>query len=208
MSTTLVLRSDTGVTLPLDPHRWHDEATPVERDLLAGVTGPVLDVGCGPGRLVVGLARRGTVALGIDPAPGAVEIARRRGAPVLQRSVFDAVPGQGRWRTVLLVDGNIGIGGDPVRLLQRCRSLLAPGGTVIAEVEAPGVGLARHRARLERGGTHGPWFPWAVVGRDALPGIAGRAGLGVADVVHAPGEQRWFARLVIGPDAVDHRAIA
>src|SRR5581483_275296 len=146
----LLLRSDTGRTLPLDPHRWHDEATPAERDLLAALTGPVLDVGCGPGRLVVGLARRGTVALGIDPAPGAVEIARRRGAAVLQRSVFDPVPGQGRWRTVL-----------------------------IAEVEAPGAGLARHRARLERGATRGPWFPWAVVGTDALPAVAGAAGLRV-----------------------------
>jgi SAM-dependent methyltransferase len=204
----LLLRSDTGRTLPLDPHRWHDEATPAERDLLAGLSGPVLDVGCGPGRLVVGLARRGTVALGIDPAPGAVEIARRRGAPVLQRSVFDAVPGQGRWRTVLLVDGNIGIGGDPVRLLQRCGSLLAPGGTVIAEVEAPGAGLARHRARLERGDTCGPWFPWAVVGTDALPGVARRAGLLVAGVVHAPGEQRWFAHLLTGPHTGDDRAAA
>ncbi len=206
--TALVLRSDTGRTLPLDPHRWHDEATPAERDLLASVAGPVLDVGCGPGRLVVGLARRGTVALGIDPAPGAVEIARRRGAAVLQRSVFDTVPGQGRWRTVLLVDGNVGIGGDPVRLLQRCRSLLAPGGTVIAEVEAPGAGLAQHRARLERGGTCGPWFPWAVVGTDALPGITGPAGLLVADLVHARNEQRWFAHLVTGPDTLDTRAIA
>src|SRR5581483_5326616 len=136
------------------------------------------------------------VALGIDPAPGAVEIARRRGAPVLQRSVFDPVPGQGRWRTVLLVDGNIGIGGDPVRLLQRCRTLLAPSGTVIAEVEAPGAGLAHHRARLERGGTCGPWFPWAVVGTDALPAVAGGAGLLVAGLVHVPAEQRWFAHLL------------
>ena len=77
------------------------------------MAGPVLDVGCGPGRLVLGLAQRGTVALGVDPAPAAVALARSRGAPVLQRSVFDPLPGQGRWRTVLLADGNIGIGGDP-----------------------------------------------------------------------------------------------
>lgn len=196
--TTLVLRSHDGRALPLDPHRWHDEATPAERDLLAMVRGPVLDVGCGPGRLVVGLVRQGTVALGIDPAPGAVEIARRRGAPVLQRSVFDVVPGHGRWRTVLLVDGNIGIGGNPVRLLDRCRSLCAPGGTVIAEVEPPGVGFAPHRARLERGSTHGPWFPWAVVGVDAVAAIAGSAGLRVDDVAHARDEQRWFAHLIAG----------
>ncbi|MEW6471311.1 MAG: methyltransferase domain-containing protein [Actinomycetota bacterium] len=202
----LVLRSHDGRALPLDAHRWHDEATPAERALLALLSGPVLDVGCGPGRLVVGLARRGTVALGIDPAPGAVEIARRRGAPVLQRSVFDVVPGQGRWRTVLLVDGNIGIGGDPVRLLQRCRALCAPAGTIVAEVEPPGVGFARHRARLERGATHGPWFPWAVVGVDALAGVAAPAGLRVRRVVHVEDEQRWFAHLIAGDGSSDRAA--
>ena len=36
-----------------------------------------------------------------------------RGVNVLERSVFAGVPGQGRWRSVLLLDGNIGIGGDP-----------------------------------------------------------------------------------------------
>lgn len=203
--TGLVLRSLDGDALPLDPHRWHDGATPAERDLLALIGGPVLDVGCGPGRLVVALTRRGTVALGIDPAPGAVEIARRHGAPVLQRSVFDVVPGQGRWRTVLLVDGNIGIGGDPVRLLRRCRALCAPGGTVIAEVEAPGVGFAPHRARLERGSTHGPWFPWAVVGADAVAVIAASAGLRVDKVVFAREEQRWFVHLMAGEGGVDDR---
>jgi len=204
--TALVLRSLDGRALPLDPHRWHDDATPAEGRLLAGLRGPVLDVGCGPGRLVVDLLRRGIPALGIDPAPAAVELARRRGAPVLQRSVFDTIPGQGRWRTVLLVDGNIGIGGDPVRLLRRCRALCGPGGTVIAEVEAPGTGLAHHRARLERGGRHGPWFPWTVVGVDALVGVAHMAGLRLSHVTHAPDEHRWFAHLVDKLTADDDRA--
>ena len=71
----LVLRSDDGRALPLDPSRWHAEPTVAEWELLGRLSGPVLDVGCGPGRLVSGLARRGTVALGLDPAPGAVELA-------------------------------------------------------------------------------------------------------------------------------------
>src|SRR5204863_7462240 len=97
------------------------EPTAPEEARLAAMAAPVLDVGCGPGRLVVGLARRGAVALGVDPAPAAVALARGRGAAVLQRSVFDPLPGHGRWRTIVLADGNIGIGGDPVRLLRRCR---------------------------------------------------------------------------------------
>ena len=47
-----------------------------------------------------------------------------------------------QWRTVLLADGNVGIGGDAVRLLRRVRALLAPGrpGPVRA---APWTGDAR-----------------------------------------------------------------
>jgi hypothetical protein len=124
-----------------------------------------------------------------------VELARRRGAPVLLRSVFDPVPGQGRWRTVLLVDGNIGIGGDPVHLLRRCRTLAAPDGTIVVEVEAPGVAWQRERARLEAGARQGPWFSWAVVGADAIHDLAAAAGLVVRRLHHAAAEGRWFAHL-------------
>jgi len=191
----VVLRSAGGELLPLDPARWHREPSAVEKTLLENIAAPVLDVGCGPGRLVIGLGRLGVPALGVDTAPAAVDLARRRGAAVLLRSVFGPVPGSGRWRTVLLLDGNIGIGGDPVRLLERCRQLAARRGTVVVEVDAPGTGWSRHRARLERGAEHGPWFPWAVVGADAIGAVAEDAGLEVQKVEPASGEPRWFAHL-------------
>ena len=193
----VVLRAEDGTALPLDPVRWHAEPTAGEEALLAGLVAPVLDVGCGPGRLVVALSRRGAVALGVDPAPAAVALARDRGAAVLQRSVFDPLPGAGRWRTVLLADGNIGIGGDPVRLLARCRELLAPGGTVVVEVEPPdsGAGWRRYRVRLERGARSGPWFPWAVVDAGAIARLAARAGLELRRLQPIPEEGRWFAHL-------------
>ncbi len=65
--------------------------------------------------------------LGIDVVPEAVEQTRRRGASALQRDLFDALPGEGRWQTALLADGNVGIGGDPVALLARTRDLVQPG---------------------------------------------------------------------------------
>jgi len=199
----VVLRADDGTALPLDPARWHAEPSPAEEALLRAMAPPVLDVGCGPGRLVLGLARRGAVALGVDPAPAAVALARDRGAAVLQRSVFDPLPGAGRWRTILLADGNIGIGGDPVRLLRRCRQLLAPEGTIVVEVEAPpamirfrdGAGWQRYRVRLERGDRSGPWFDWAVVGTGGIAGLAARAGLELRRLQPIAEEGRWFAHL-------------
>ncbi len=193
-NSDVVLRGDTGLLLPLEVSRWHAQATRGERRLLAGLSGPVLDVGCGPGRIVEGLARRGVVVLGVDPAPAAVALARRRGCAVVQRSVFEPLLGEGRWASLLLLDGNLGIGGDPVRLLRRCRSLIAPTGVVVAEVEPPGWGWLRCRARLERAGELGPWFDWSVVGADAIAGVAGAAGLAVRSVA-ADTDGRWFARL-------------
>ncbi|MBW3573321.1 MAG: class I SAM-dependent methyltransferase [Actinobacteria bacterium] len=190
------LWSDDGHRLPLDAARWHGEPSPLEHRLLVGLAGPVLDVGCGPGRMVAALAQLGVAALGVDPAPGAVGLARRRGARVLQRSVFDLLPAQGRWRSVLLLDGNLGIGGDPVRLLRRCRALAAPGGTIVAEVQGPGQRTHRCRARLERERGHGSWFLWAVVGADAVAPVAAAAGLHVARLQHDDGEHRWLAHLV------------
>jgi SAM-dependent methyltransferase len=204
-----VLRADDGTVLPLDPGRWHAEPSAAEEALLAHAASPVLDVGCGPGRLVLGLARRGAVALGVDPAPAACALARDRGASVLQRSVFDPLPGQGRWRTILLADGNIGIGGDPPRLLRRCRELLAEDGTVMVEVEAPAsariaphpsatrpdAGWRPYRVRLERGDQSEPWFMWAVVDADAIAGFATAAGLQLLRLEHIVAENRWFAHL-------------
>jgi SAM-dependent methyltransferase len=201
VSAFLELHLADGSIRPLHPDRWYGKPSPGEMQLLHGIAGPVLDVGCGPGRLVVGLGRLGVVALGIDPAPGAVQACRRRGAPVLQRSVFQRLPAEARWRTVLLADGNIGIGGDPVRLLARCRGLTDAEGHVLVELAPPGTGVHRHRARLECGQTVGPWFDWAEVGVDAIEEVARAAGLAPINYQQMVGERRWFATLVAAQSA-------
>lgn len=82
-----------------------------------------------------GAARSGVPALGIDVNPAAVLRGRVAGGVLLHRSVFDRVPGQGRWSTALLVDGSVGIGGAPAALFTRVRELLVPGGLLLVEVE-------------------------------------------------------------------------
>ena len=139
-------------------------------------TGPTLDVGCGPGRMTRLLAERGVIVLGIDVVPEAIWRTRGRGAVAMLRDVFDRVPAEGRWGTVLLADGNLGIGGDPSRLLTRLRHLLAPGGLVVADVAPPGTGLRTGTVRLTAGGLTSEPFPWAVVGADAVATVARDAG--------------------------------
>jgi SAM-dependent methyltransferase len=194
LESPVVLRAHTGETLELDLGRWHDPATDEEAAILDTVEGPVIDLGCGPGRLVVRLASQRVPALGVDSSPSAISLARMRGATVLQRDIFGPLPGEGRWGTALLFDGNLGIGGDPVRLLRRCRELTGGQGEVVAEVEPPGAGWRRLTAWFERDGRRSQSFAWAVVGADAIAGLARKAGFGVAALAPTP-SGRWFARL-------------
>lgn len=153
-----------------------------------------IDVGCGPGRLVAEISARRVPAMGIDVSTEAVRQTRIRGALALRRDVFGTVPGEGRWAYALLADGNLGIGGDPVRLLGRLSHLLAPGGSVIAEVADHGVGLVRDRRRLRVEGRLSSYFEWAVVGLDAIEDVATQAGLRVVSTQSVGG--RHTATLV------------
>ncbi len=187
------LRSDTGEVLSLRIDSWIGEATAAERELLISAPAPVLDVGCGPGRAVVALAEEGTPAMGVDAAPNPVRMARERGAPVLERSIFDPLPATGRWGSAILLDGNIGIGGDPRALLRRLAELLRPGGLVLAEVQPPGSALRRLRVRIERDGQFSQWFRWSLVGAADLADLA----VPWFQPSHVSCiDQRWFARLV------------
>lgn len=197
MTETLVaathLRVDDGRVLELDVARWMGAADPVDEKLLDRARGPVLDVGCGPGRHVRALHIRGVTALGLDVSPTAVALARRRGAPVVRRSVFEALPGHGRWRTALLLDGSVGIGGDPVALLHRVRELLHPRGRVLVEVEPSHVPTESMVVRIETHLRQGPWFPWARVSVEGIDELVTEAGFRAAETWEDCG--RWFSAL-------------
>ncbi len=173
-----MLRSD-GHEVPLAVSRWRADAAGEDGWLLDRCTGPVLDLGCGPGRLVAALARRGIPALGVDTSAAAVAQSRARGAAVLHRDLFASLPCTGGWQHVLLADGNIGIGGDPVRLLRRAATMLQPGGTLLVETDPdPDAGWTGI-ARLCTADGSGPPLPWAVLGAAVLREVAAAAGLRV-----------------------------
>ncbi|WP_067697736.1 methyltransferase domain-containing protein [Nocardia jejuensis] len=157
--------------------------------------GPTVDLGCGPGRLAALLTRRGVAALGVDISPMAVAMTRRRGVPALRRDLFGPLPGTGRWAYALLADGNLGIGGDPLRILRRARDLLAPDGVAIVEFARPGTGLIIERIRLEAPSGVGEWFPWARVGIERAETLTAAAGLRVLTTATVSGRPiAWLAR--------------
>jgi SAM-dependent methyltransferase len=189
----LVLRASDGRCWLFPVTRWASPPDAADRALLARCDGPTLDVGCGPGRLVGGLACRGIPALGVDPSPAAVRSSLTRGGMALRRSVFDRLPGEGRWHRVLLIDGNIGIGGDVPALLTRIAALTDPRGQALIETE-PSTVDETIQVRLEHpDGRQGERWQWARVGGPALRRYARSAGLTV--IAQWCQEGRSFAAL-------------
>ncbi|WP_308312917.1 methyltransferase domain-containing protein [Streptomyces sp. ISL-1] len=189
----LSLRDANGWHLPLDVARWCARADACDLALLRRCAGPVLDIGCGAGRLVEALARRGHRALGIDLCPSAVNSTMGRGGAALCRSVFASLPNEGHWGTALLLDGNIGIGGDPQRLLERIRALVHDQGFLLVETSAAEVD-GRHRVRLHDGRRAlCATFPWATVGCTALTRYGQAAGWTAVDRWSTAGGRHFAA---------------
>jgi len=201
--TRLCLRDERGAVLAGDPQRWLGPTAVEDERLLDRAVGPVLDIGCGPGRHVLALAERGVEALGIDVTPFAVGLARGRGANVIEGSIFGSVPGAGTWGTALLLDGNVGIGGDPVALLASVASVLAPGGRVLVELAAPGPLDGPQRARVEHDDLAGPWFGWATVSTACISAVAATAAMELT--ASWSGGGRWFAQLDTGSPIRERR---
>ncbi|MFE9256620.1 class I SAM-dependent methyltransferase [Streptomyces sp. NPDC006879] len=193
----LFLRRSDGWLLPLEVERWCEAPDTADWSVLGRCRGAVLDIGCGPGRLVAALAARGHRALGIDVSPEAVARTVRSGASALCRSVFDPLPGEGRWDTSLLIDGNIGIGGDPTALLRRMAAVTAPGGVLIAECAALEVDERCEVRVVDGHGSRGAPFEWARVGVRALHAHAEASGWGTLRQWTVQG--RHFVELGRGP---------
>lgn len=189
---SLVPDDDATAAELLDLPRWVAAADEVDLVALDHLTGPVLDVGCGPGRMVRAALDAGLQACGLDVSPAAVTYCRSAGLPVLQRSVFDPLPLEGRWSGLLLLDGNVGIGGDVAALLARCRALLRPGGALVAEAHPDRTRDAAALWRVrDAAGDVSAAFRWSQVGVPAL--LRAADDLVAEDVWCAGG--RWFVRL-------------
>lgn len=186
-------------TLPV--HRWLAVADAVDREALSRFSralpraADVLDLGCGPGRHTAELHLRGVRALGIDASAVAVALAQRRGAPALRADALGPLPGGSHgWDGLLLLDGNVGIGGDPLPLLCRVRELLRPTGRVLVELD-PRDATDAGPARLGLGRATSSPFPWARLGGSCVSDVARCADLSVQDRWTRAG--RAFAVLVL-----------
>ncbi|MGO4255028.1 methyltransferase domain-containing protein [Marmoricola sp. RAF53] len=179
-----------GALRRLPVEDWRRTATNADRRILEACAGTTLDIGCGPGRMAEALTDMGRHVLGIDIVDEAVRQAQARGVAALRRDVFAPIPAEGSWDSVLVADGNIGIGGDPQRLLDRVTGLVRLGGTVVVDLDPPGAGVRHTTLRIATDEARSREFRWAIVGADAWTGLARRAGLAMASV--QTDHDRWY----------------
>lgn len=134
----------------------------------AGLAGRrVLDVGCGGGLLAEGMARRGARVIGIDLAPGALEVARLHALEsgiavdyrqVAAESLADAEPASFDLVTCLEMLEHVP---DPPSIMAALARLVRPGGDVVcstinrnAKAFALAIVGAEYVLRLLPMGTH------------------------------------------------------
>lgn len=115
-----------------------DALSPVDRrrieEWAGGVTGAILDAGCGPGHLTAYLADLGHDASGIDPADAFVEIARERhpGITYLQGEFADLAATPARYGGILAWYSLIHLPPHEVPpVLELLHDALAPGGSLL-----------------------------------------------------------------------------
>jgi SAM-dependent methyltransferase len=125
---------------------------PLDRALLAAfaetVSGPVADLGCGPGHVTAHLHRLGCAAFGVDLSPEMVGVARRA-YPAVSFSVGDMTQldiTSGSLGGIVALYSIIHLPPEllPVALAEFAR-VLAPGGQVLLAFQT-GAGAAIHQA--------------------------------------------------------------
>jgi SAM-dependent methyltransferase len=174
---TLMLEVENGTGHPALAPAWffrsYDEWEAWERALIDRVdAGPVLDLGAGAGRAALHLQERGLDVTAVESSPGAADVCRRRGVRDVRVTDLNDPPDDRRWRAVLLLCGNLGLGGswDGNRtLLRRLAELCDTGAVLIGDSvghENPDVSL-----RLRYGDLVTPWWAQRNVGADEVPAL-------------------------------------
>jgi SAM-dependent methyltransferase len=141
--------------------RTYDDWDWWDRELLPLVrTGPVLDLGCAAGRAALYLQERGIEVTAIDSSPGCVEVARRRGVRDARVGDLNDPPSDKEWGAVLLLCGNLGLGGtwDANRsLLRRLAEITLPGAVLLGDSVNPRKD-PQVSFRIYYGTTVSPWW--------------------------------------------------
>ncbi|MFJ9554165.1 class I SAM-dependent methyltransferase [Nocardiopsis sp. NPDC101807] len=172
-----------------------DALAPLDREAVDLAEGRILDVGVGAGRHALALQASGKDVVGLDPSPGAVEVARHRGVDARLGSIATPPADIGRFDALLLLGNNLGLLQGPERapdVLAHLASLARPGALLIGTGMDPSTTDVDHRAYQERNRRSGrlpgqirmrnrqgvlatDWFDYLLAGVDDLRALVRRS---------------------------------
>jgi SAM-dependent methyltransferase len=186
---------------------------PAEREVLNGLTGRVLDLGCGPGSYARYLEERGVEVTAIDASAGAIAVCRERGCRGAHVAEMDQLPSElAPFDAIICMGNTLGIGQTPEALPRRLamlRKSTVPGGRLLAALRDPldtddPEHLAYHarnraagrppgltRSRLRYRGELGDWWELWMPTRSELEEAAHRGGWAVS-CLHSEGSARLY----------------
>ena len=155
------IRRDDGYLDELNASGYfRTELSELESQALSNAKGHVLDVGCGVGASILWLQKQGIQVTGIDISPGAVEIARERGAKDARvMSLWDLPQIGEKFDTVIFVGNNTGLAGSLEKtgeMLDMLRDITNDDAVLICHSINPTATdnpahLAYHKWNIERG---------------------------------------------------------
>jgi len=163
---------------------------------ISGVSGDVLDVGCGDGLLLDGFRRAGfppSELAGVELHPYAAELSRRKGYRVVEGDFERTDLGGERYRLVVmnqLVEHLV----DPIAGLRRVHSILRPGGVLFLETPNLDSLNARIASRRTWGGYHYPRH-LHLFSPSTIEAALHEAGLELVEIRYLPCPVQWVLTL-------------
>jgi SAM-dependent methyltransferase len=173
-----------------------------QRQAIRFARGRILDIGCGAGRCLLYLKKKGLEVVGIDTSPLAVKVCRERGlSDVHVRSITQIGPYMGTFDTIIMMGNNFGLFGSfnrARRLLRTMHRMTTPRARIIAESMGPDATdvpehKAYHRRNRRRGRMPGqsririrfrtcisPWFDHLFVSVNEMRAILDGTGWRIA----------------------------
>jgi len=180
-----------------------------QREATRHLRGPVLDIGCGAGRVSLYAQERGLEVVATDVSPLAIETCRTRGVRCAEVVPITRLSrALGVFATLVMYGNNWGLMGRPGRarwLLRRFRGFTEPGALIIAESRDPygthnPADIEYQRRNRERGRMSGqirlrvryrnartPWFDYLLVSPDEMASIVSGTGWEIRELVMSDG---------------------
>jgi SAM-dependent methyltransferase len=173
-----ILEVDDGSVVPAMEPQWFfrtfEQWDRWDRELLPLVErGPILDLGGGAGRAALYFQDRGFNVTLVESSPGALDVCRLRGVRDVRLGDLNEPPDDEPWGAVLLLCGNLGLGGswDGNRaLLQRLAEISAPDAVLVGD----SVSMATPRTiglRIRYGDAVTPWWQQRNVAASEVPAL-------------------------------------